>query len=202
MKNLTKTVFAAAIAALLLTSSVVTAFAADPAPKLNISSASKLNRIWVSGNVKIVLTQGEVQGIVADDNYDSSKVSVVSNGKTLYINSMESVPVTLNITLKDLERVEAYGDAQVETTNNFDVKFLQLFLNHSASAKIKTTAESLYTVVKDDADLKLKGSADQSTMVSNSSKNLKIGNFESLRSEQYASEAIMTAHTTAMNSIR
>lgn len=199
MKNLTKTLFATVIAALVLTASVVPTFAADPAPKLTLSSASKTNRIWVSGNVKIVLTQGPEQSIVAVDNYDSSKTSVVSNGKTLYINSMETAPVTLNITLKDLERIEAYGNAEVVTTNNFDVKYLQLFLNHSANAKIKTTTESLYTVVKDDAALKLKGSADQSTLVSNSSKNIKLGDFESLRSELYASEAIMTAHQTAMN---
>ena len=202
MKNLTKTVFAAVIAAVVLTSTVVTTFAADPAKKVNISSASKLNRIWVSGNVKIVLTQGDQQSIVGAENYDASKTSVVSNGKTLYINSMESVPVILNITLKDLERIEAYGDAEVVTTNNFDVKYLQLFLNHSANVKMKTTAESLYTVVKDDAALKLKGTADQSTMVSNSTKNLKLGDFESLRSELYASEAIMSAHQTAMNAIR
>lgn len=199
MKNLTKTLFATVIAAVVLTASVVPTFAADPATKLSLSANSKTNRIWVSGNVKIVLTQGSEQGIVAVDNYDSSKTSVVSNGKTLYINSMETAPVTLNITLKDLERVEAYGNAEVVTTNNFDVKYLQLFLNHSANAKIKTTAESLYTVVKDDAALKLKGSADQSTLVSNSSKNIKLGDFESLRSELYASEAIMTAHQTAMN---
>lgn len=202
MKNLTKTVFAAVIAAVLVTSSVVTGFAADPAKKVKLSSVTNLNRIWVSGNVKIVLTQGEAQEIVAVDNYDSSKTSVVSNGKTLYINSMESAPVILNITLKDLERVEAFGNAEIVTANNFDVKNLQLFLSHSANAKIKTTAESLYTVVKDDAGLKLKGSADQSTMVSNSTKNLKLGDFESLRSELYASEAIMTAHQTAMNSIK
>lgn len=202
MKSLTKTVFAAVIAAVVLTSSVVTTFAADPATKVSLSSATKLNRIWVSGNVKIFLTQGDAQGIVAVDNYDSSKTSVVSNGKTLYINSMESAPVTLNITLKDLERIEAFGNAEVVTTNNFDVKNLQLFLNHSANAKIKTTAESLYTVVKDDAGLKLKGTADQSTMVSNSTKNMKLGDFESLRSELYASEAIMTAHQIAMTAIK
>lgn len=202
MKTLTKTVFAAVIAAVVLTSSVVTAYAADPAIKVSLSSATKLNRIWVSGNVKIFLTQGDAQGIVAVDNYDSSKTSVVSNGKTLYINSMESAPVTLNITLKDLERIEAFGNAEVVTTNNFDVKNLQLFLNHSANAKIKTTAESLYTVVKDDAGLKLKGTADQSTIVSNSTKNMKLGDFESLRSELYASEAIMTAHQIAMTAIK
>jgi hypothetical protein len=106
--------------------------------------------------------------------------------------------VTLNITVKDLQRVEAYGQSVVVTSNNFDVKNLQLFLNQSATAKIKTTAGSLYTVVKDDAYLKLNGTADKSTMVASNMKNVKLGDFASLKSESYASEAIMSADKTAM----
>jgi hypothetical protein len=155
-------------------------------------------RIWVSGNVKIVLTQGDKEGVIGTYNYDSAKTSVLSKGQTLYINSMESSQVTLNITVKDLQRVEAYGQSVVETTNNFDVKNLQLFLNQSASAKIKTTAESLYTVVKEDAVLKLNGTADQSTVIASNMKNVKRNGFASLKSVSYTTEAIMAADKTAM----
>jgi hypothetical protein len=200
MKNLAKTLLAAAVAAVVLTSSVMTTFAAEPVPATGTAiKATGVDRIWVSGNVKIVLTQGTKEGVVAADNYDASKTSVTTNGKTLYINSMEGNVVTLNITVKDLQRVEAYGDAEVVTTNNFDVKNLQLFLHHSANAKIKTTAKSLYTVVKDDATLKLKGFADQSTMVTNRMKNVKLGDFASTNAESYSSEAIMNARQTASN---
>ena len=155
-------------------------------------SEVQFNRIWVSGNVKIVLTQGDNQSVVGTSNYDSSKTSVLSKGQTLYINSMESSQVTLNITVKDLERVEAYGQSVVVTSNNFAVKNLQLFLNQSATAKIKTTAGSLHTVVNDDAVLKLNGTADKSTMVASNMKNVKLRNFASLRAESYVSEALMT----------
>jgi len=200
MKNLAKNLFAAALVAVVLTSSAMTTFAAEPTSAASKTiKASGVDRIWVSGNVKIVLTQGPIEGVVAVDNYDASKTSVTSNGKTLYVNSMEGKTVTLNVTLKDLQRVEAYGDAEVVTSNNFDVKNLQLFLNHSATAKIKTTARSLYTVVKDDATLKLKGSADKSTMVTNSMKHVKMNDFASASAESYSSEAIMNARQTAMN---
>ena len=198
MKTLTKTLFAAALTAVVLTSSAMTTFAAEPIKTETTSSLSTINKIWVSGNVKIVLTQGDKQNIVGTDNYDSVQTSVIGKGQTLYINSMASGQVTINITLKDLQRVEAYGQAVVVTSNNFDVKYLQLFVNQNATAKIKTTAGSLYTVVTDNAVLKLNGTADQSTMIASNSKNLKVTGFASLKSEQFASEKIMAADRSAM----
>jgi len=198
MKTLAKTVFALALTAVVMTSTMATTFAAEPvATASKASTLSSFNKIWVSGNVKIVLTQGDQQSVHASYNYDSTKTSVLSNGQTLYINSMESGQVVLNITVKDLQRIEAYGQSQVVTSNNFDVKYLQLFLGQSATAKIKTTAESLYTVIKDDAVLKLNGTANQSTLIANNIKNLKVADFVSLRSVSYASEVMMHAEQTA-----
>jgi hypothetical protein len=202
MKTLAKTLFAAALTAVVLTSSAMTTFAAEPVTTTisTPSSAEGFTKIWVSGNVKLVLTQGDKPGVIGTSNYNSTKTSVLSKGQTLYINSMESGQVTLNITVKDLQRVEAYGESVVVTSNNFDVSNLQLFLNQSATAKIKTTTKSLYTVVKDNAVLKLNGTADKSTMVASNIKNVKMADFASLRSESYVSEAMM-ANQIALSSL-
>jgi len=200
MKTLTQTLFAAALTLVVLTSSAMTTIAAEPVTtEVVASKLPAFNKIWVSGNVKVVLTQGDKQSVAGTSNFDANKTSVMSKGQTLYINSMEAGQVTINITVKDLQRIEAYGQSLVVTSNNFDVKYLQLFLNQSATAKIKTTAGSLYTVVNDDAVLKLNGTADQSTMIASNIKNLRIADFASLRSESYASEAIMAAQKSAMN---
>jgi hypothetical protein len=199
MKTLAKTLFAAALTAVLFTSSAMATFAAEPVKaETKTSSLSKFDRIWVSGNVKVILTQGDKQNVEGTSNYDAAKTSVSTDGKTLFINSMETNQVTLNITVKDLERIEAYGQSVVVTSNNFDVKYLQLFLSQSATAKIKTTAGSLYTVVKEDAVLKLNGTAAQSTMIASNIKNVKLADFASLKSELYASESIMEAEQNAM----
>lgn len=199
MKTLAKTLFAAALTAVVFTSSAMATFAAEPvATETRTSSVKSFNRIWVSGNVKIILRQGDKQAVEGTDNFNPEKTSVLSNGRTLFINSTEAGEVTLNITVKNLERIEAYGESEVITSNNFDVKYLQLFLNQSATAKIKTTAASLYTVVKDDAVLKLNGSADHSTIIASNQKNLKLSNFASQRSVSYASETIMAAEQNAM----
>ena len=199
MKTLAKTVFALALTAVVMTSTMATTFAAEPVVAASkTSSLASFNKIWVSGNVKIVLTQGDEQSVNAGYNYDSTKTSVLSKGQTLYINSMESGQVTLNITVKDLQRVEAYGQSLVVTSNNFEVKNLQLFLSQSATAKIKTTTESLYTVITDDAVLKLNGTASESTLIASNIKNLKVADFASLKSVSYASEAMMSADQTAL----
>ncbi|MDQ1140722.1 GIN domain-containing protein [Pedobacter agri] len=199
MKTLAKTLFATALTAVLFASSVATTFAADSAPLAKTSSVKNVNRIWVSGNVKVVLTQGDQESIKGSENYDATKTSVISNGQTLYINSMESQQVTLNITVKDLQRVEAYGQSVVVTSNNFDVKHLQLFLNQNATAKIKTTAASLYTVVKEDAVLKLNGTAVESTMIASNMKNVKLADFASRKSESLIADEVIAADKVAMS---
>ena len=200
MKTLAKTLFAAALTAVVLTSSAVATFAAEPVKaETKTASLSKFSRIWVSGNVKLILTQGDKQNVEGASNYDATKTSVSTDGKTLFINSEETSQVTLNITVKDLERIEAYGQSVVVSGNNIDAKYLQLFLNQSATAKIKTTAGSLYTIVNEDAVLKLNGTAGESTLIASNMKNVKLADFASLKSASYASQAIMEAEQNAMN---
>ena len=199
MKTLAKTLFAVALTAVVFTSSAMSSFATEPAiTETKTSNLPSFNRIWVSGNVKLVLTQGNKQNIAGAENFDSAKTYLKSDGKTLFINSTETKMVTINITMADLERIEAYGESVVLTSNNFEVKNLQLFLHQSANAKIKTTAGSLYTVVNEDAVLKLNGKANESTMVAGNMKNIKLSDFASLKSTSYASEAMMNTTETAM----
>ncbi|RZM29664.1 MAG: hypothetical protein EOO88_04080 [Pedobacter sp.] len=199
MKTLAKSLFAAALTAVVFTSSAMATFAAEPVKaETKTASLSKFNRIWVSGNVKVILSQGDKQDVAGKVNYDAAKTSVTTDGRTLFINSTETDQVTINVTVKDLERIEAYGESIVSTENNFDVKNLQLFLSQSATANIKTTATSLYTVVKDSAVLRLSGSATESTVIAGNMKNVKAANFASLKSAAFASQAIMEAQQNAM----
>ncbi|MGY4385439.1 hypothetical protein ACVWYN_002479 [Pedobacter sp. UYP24] len=204
MKNLTQTVFAVALTAVAFTSSAFTTFAAEPvkaSTKVSFSAVTPalgFNKIWVSGNVKIVLTQGDKESINGTENFNGERTSVQRQGQTLYINSMESSQVTINITVKDLQRVEAYGNALVVTSNKFDVKYLQLFLNQSATAKISAVTSSFYTEVKDNAVLKMNGIAHQSTILADKMQNVNFDNFASVRPIKFETENAMTT-AVAMN---
>jgi hypothetical protein len=199
MKTLAKTLFAVAITAAVLSSTGLTAFASEPVSSTTMNvKLSTVNRIWVSGNVKLVLTQGKTQGVTETENYDATKTSISTNGKTMFINSEETNEVVIKLTLKDLERIEAYGGSVVVTNNNFDVNNLQLFISQGANANIKTTAKSLYMVVKEEAVVKLNGTAVHSTLIASNMKNVRMNNFACMKSESYASEALFNAPQTAV----
>ncbi|TDQ10917.1 GIN domain-containing protein [Pedobacter metabolipauper] len=198
MKTLTKTVFASLFTAVLLSTSAMATFAASPIQKT--TAYAGFNKIWVSGNVKIVLTQSDQEEVQVGEDFNSEMTTIQSKGQTLYINSMESAQVTINVSVKDLQRIEAAGSSVVVTSNNFDVKYLQVFLSQSATAKVKTTAGSLYTVVNDDAVLRLNGSADEHTLIAANLKNTKLDNFVSKNST--ATVIAMKAVKLAANDIR
>ena len=146
MKTLTKTLFAAVLAVVLLTSSSMVTLAAK---RIEIAKPSTgFNKIWVSGNVKLILTQSAQEGIFVDENFNAEKTSVLGKGETLYINSMESGQVIIRISMKDLQRIEAAGSSVVVTSNIFDVKCLQVILSQNASAKVRALTGSLYTNVR------------------------------------------------------
>lgn len=174
MKTLTKTLFAAVVATVLLTSTSTVTLAANHNELVTASNG--FNKIWVSGNVKLILTQSTKEGVFVDENYNKEITSVMSNGQTLFINSMSLEQVVIRISIKDLQRIEAAGSSVVVTKNVFDVKCLQVILSQNATAKVQAVAGSLYTNVQGDAKLKMSGATDQHTFLVSNPKNVKLEN--------------------------
>lgn len=181
MKTLTKTVFATVLTAIVLTSSAITTFAAPITKAAAIKKS--FNKIWVSGNVKIILTQSEKEGIFVDESFNPEMTSVIGKGQNLYINTMQSNQVTIRISVKDLQRIEAAGTAVVVTENKFDLKYLQLFLSQNAKVKVDAKVGDLYTVITEDAVLKMSGATDRHTLTASNMKNVKLDNFVSLKTD-------------------
>ncbi|HMI03147.1 MAG TPA: DUF2807 domain-containing protein [Pedobacter sp.] len=195
MKTLTKTAFAAVLTAVVLTSSAMTTFAA---PFIKVAAITEsFNKIWVSGNVKIILTQSEKEGVFVDEYFNPEKTSVIGKGQNLYINTMESSQVTIRISVKDLQRIEAAGSAVVVTENKFDVKYLQLFLSQNAKVKVDAKVGDLYTVISEDAVLKMSGATDQHTLIASNMKNVKLDNFVSLKTDTGSTDVATDSLTAA-----
>ena len=191
MKTLTKTVFATLLTGLVLTGSAITTFAANTV-KVAVANKS-FNKIWVSGNVKIILSQNEKEGVFVEENFNPEMTSVISKGETLFINTMESGQVTIRVSVKDLQRIEAAGAAVVETENKFDVKYLQLFLSQSAKVKLNAKVGDLYSVVSEDATLKMKGVTDQHTLIASNLNNVKTEELVVLNNGQKDLDLALTA---------
>ena len=188
MKTSTKTLFAA-FTAIFLTITSMGVSAAHNYKNFDTPIIG-INKIWVSGNVKLILTQSDVESVSVNENFNSKNTSIQTKGQTLYINSAESYQVTINVSVKDLQRIEAAGGSSVVTSGNFAVKYLQIFLSQCAVAKVKTTAGSVYTVITDSAKLKMSGTAVEHTLVAENMNNARTKNFLSQRTERTVSGAL------------
>lgn len=159
MKTLAKTIFASALTVIFLTSTAITTFASDIDKKVVESVAPMtFNKVKVSGNVKVLLVQGKRENIeVINGDYNQDKTSIKRLGYTLIVNSTEASQITVLVSVNDLQRIDVSGSAVVKTDSKFNVKYLQVFLKDDAKAIVKANTESMYTYIKDNADLKLSG---------------------------------------------
>lgn len=182
MKTLLKSVFALTLTAIVLSSTAFsnTAAAATKAP-FEMSTVLKFNKIVVSGNVKLTIVHSTRPQVSVYDGYDADDVTIKQKGYTLLINSAGIKTLELTVYVDDLQRIDASKGALVNTAGKFDLKVLQIFLQDEARANVKAKIGSLYTVIKDNCDLKLSGSTDEHTLVKTNTSKLNIANFAALK---------------------
>ncbi|WP_426329986.1 GIN domain-containing protein [Pedobacter sp. R-06] len=181
MKTSIKTLIATSLTAIVLSSAVFTTnvSAAEKEPDA-ILKISAFKRISVKGNVEVTIIQRSNPGIsYTDDNTGTAKV--MQDGDNLKITSISTDKAKLTVYVNDFYRIEASENAVVKTEGKLRTKYLQIFLKGNAHAEINTSSEGLYTVIADQADLKLSGSTDQHTLVMGKSQKLTIDKFAALK---------------------
>lgn len=188
MKTSIKTLIASSLTAIVLSSAIfttnVSATEKEPDAILKISA---FKRISVKGNVEVTIIQRNNPGIsYTDDNTGTAKV--MQDGDNLKITSTSTEKAKLTVYVNDFYRIEASENAVVKTEGKLRTKYLQIFLKGNAHAEINTSSEGLYTVIADQADLKLSGSTDQHTLVMGKSQKLTIDRFAALKTNISAVE--------------
>jgi len=133
---------------------------------LNVSAATatvdmghapkEIKKIIVNGNTKVILVQSAKEFITMD-SLDLKNVSVTQLGNALTISSSQSNPVTVTVYVKNPYRIDASGTSEVKTLGKFNLVNLQVMLKDDATARVKASTESIYTVVNDRANLQLIG---------------------------------------------
>lgn len=181
MKTLAKTLFASVLTAIILSASIFTATAADGDLNILRSSVIDFNKVVITGNVKVELVQSSKQRVEVYENYNKETTSIIQKGDKLIINSAEEEPINIVVYVKDLQRIDASNTVSVITRGKFSSKVLQVFLKDGASAYVNAEIGSLYTVIKDHAGLKLKGSSNDHTLVKSQIAKLKMDNFAALK---------------------
>jgi len=190
MKTSIKTLIATSLTAIVLSSAVfttsVSAIEKEPDAILKISA---FKRISVKGNVEVTIIQRSNPGIsYTDDNTGTAKV--MQDGDNLKITSTSTEKAKLTVYVNDFYRIEASENAIVKTEGKLRTKYLQIFLKGNAHAEINTSSEGLYTVISDQADLKLSGSTDNHTLVMGKSQKLTIDRFAALKTNISSIETV------------
>lgn len=182
MKTSLKTLFASALTGVLLVSSAFTSVAVGKNPGSPIiSPLIDYNKVIISGNVKVVLIQSKIQRVVMYEDHNKETTAVVQKGNNLYISSTERQPVNIVVYIKDLHRIDACNKASVTTRGKFTSQALQVFLKDGATAFINGDTESLYTVIKDNSELRLRGSSKDHVLVKGKSAKLNVSSFAALK---------------------
>jgi len=201
MKTSIKTIFATSLAALVITtSSTVYAVGTLPATKTIASSAvdiSSIQKIVVSGNVVVTLVQNSKSKVLYD-NDNAGKVSVKKINNTLAIES-ENSDKTAEITVyvDNIYRISVSGNAVVQTKETLKLKDLQVFLKDNAYANINSETGSLYTVINDNAELKLQGHSESHVLAMDKLSKITLANFSATKTEK--SNTNLTTYAAVKN---
>ena len=171
MNTLVKRLSATAATLFLLTATSMTSLAAE----------FTFNKIKISGHVKLEVVQGADEKIAVEGDYSSRNTSIKRQGYTLIIKSNEYEPLTIKISIKDLQRIDASGRVEVVTKGNLNLKYLQIFLQDQATANVKATTESMYTFLKGSSHLNLSGITQDHTLVMDSLAKLNMGNLVAVK---------------------
>lgn len=190
MKTSIKSLIATSLTAIVLSSAVfTTSVSASEKEPVTIAKIKAFKRISVNGNVELTIIQNNNPSVAyTDDNNGTAKI--IQDGDNLKITSTSTEKTKLVVYVNDLYRIEALENAVVKTEGKLRTKYLQIFLKGNAHAEINTSTEGLYTVIADNADLKLSGSTDNHTLVMGNSQKLTIDRFAALKTNISSVETV------------
>ena len=190
MKTSIKTLISSSLTAIVLSTAVFsTSVSATEITTVKVSKVGNFKRVSVKGNVEVTIIQRTTAGVsYAEDNFGTAKI--MQDGDNLKISSSDNGLTKVVVYVNDIFRIEASENAIVKTEGKLTTKFLQIFLKNNAHAEINTSTEGLYTVINDNADLKLSGSTDNHTLVMGNTQKLTIDKFAALKTNISAVETV------------
>lgn len=202
MKTSFKTLVASAMTAIVLSTTVITAFAAEKVTAAEkVSKNQDIKKVVVNGTTKVFIVQSNRDWIsIGDDNLD--KVSVKQVGNTLSISSSEETPVVVTVYVKDLYRIAVADHADVSTVGTINLPYLQVVMRDHAKAHIKAKTESLYTDLAGEANLELSGATESHTIKNASAGDLKVERLLAAKTENLPAGSRLAMNDTTVQAKR
>ncbi|MGF1923114.1 MAG: GIN domain-containing protein [Bacteroidia bacterium] len=194
MKTSIKTLLTTGLLALAVSTSTVYANGSSPqivsATSVDIASIQK---IIVTGNVYVTIVQAPKSKFLYQ-NENNAEVIVKKTSNSLTIDGTNSVNTAeVTVYVDEIYRIDASGSAMVQTKGAFSVKNLQVFVKDHAKVEVNAKTESLYTVIKDSAELKLQGHSDSHVLTMDKLSKITLENFSATKTEKNNSDATALA---------
>lgn len=159
MKTSIKTLFAAALSLVVLSSSAFASSDVKDSNKVTVLNQVKnISKIEVKGNVEVILVQAPTESVKVYDSYYSKNALVQQQDGVLRISSFQKETLTVAVYVRNLSSIEASDDATIKTFGKVNFLSLNVDLKGNAKADINANTVNMYTSVKDSASLKLSGS--------------------------------------------
>lgn len=182
MKTSIKTLFAATLALVVLSSS---AFASSEVKDNNnvtvLNQVKNISKIEVKGNVEVILVQAPTESVKVYDSYYSKNALVQQQDGVLRISSFQKETLTVAVYVRNLAAIDAEDNASIKTYGKVNFLSLNIDLKGKATADINASTVNLYTSVKDSANLKLSGNTSEHYAV--------LGTKAKMSMDQFAAES-------------
>jgi len=202
MKNSIKTLFAAALTTIILGTASVVANAKDINNSFtNLTSVKNINKIKISGNVKLILIQDGNESVQVYDNYYAKNALVQQQNGELRISSFGKEALTVIAHVNNISSIEASNTSSIKTAGNFNLLNLNVVLNDGASADIKANTVNLKTNINGTANLTLSGSTENYNAVLGSIAKVSMNDFIAAESN-VSSAPVLTYNTNRYEDLK
>lgn len=186
MKTSIKSLIAAALMTVVVSTSTVYAY--SPAPLKTISASAvdvtAIKKVIVKGNVEVTLVQAPSSKVLFKNENDAY-VQVKQVGNSLFVDTKKSDETAkITVYVDEIYRVDASGNAVVHTKEALKLDYLQVFLKDNAKADINSTTLGLYTSLIGASELKLQGSTDNHVVAMDALSKITMEKFSAVKTEK------------------
>jgi len=101
-----------------------------------LTDVSNINEIEVHGNVQVYLSNGDANQVKVYNNYYAESALVQDENGVLRISSYSPEKLVVWVTVKQLEKLSAYDNAEVKSFGKLSTIDLDVKLFNNASAKL------------------------------------------------------------------
>ncbi|MDN5285920.1 MAG: hypothetical protein JWR38_2194 [Mucilaginibacter sp.] len=122
-----------------------------------LTDISRINKIEVYGNVKLYVSSGPVDQVKVYNRYYAESALVQSQKGVLRISSYKAEKLEVWVTVKDLNSITAYDNADVRSFGNLSAIELDVKLYNNASATLNLDAYNARVTMNDKTRANLSG---------------------------------------------